>query len=171
MQGTFFVNSAQPHIIAGWISTSALCVIVITSLPFVRSRLYSLFEVCHILGMFGFLIGLALHIKVAVPWVAAAFAFYAVDWIGRLLKTKYEEAGLKVMEGNTTTIIQVDGLTTGWRAGQYVMVRVPALKGKMGWKGWEAHPFTIATAPDTDGLVLMVKNVSENGVGLCQDRD
>lgn len=49
-------------------------------------------------------------------------------------------------------------LRSGWRAGQHVRIRIPALGLRLGYEG---HPFTIASAPDTEGLVLMCKNTGD----------
>lgn len=54
-------------------------------------------------------------------------------------------------------MVSVAGVREGWRAGQHVILRVPKLGGLGGVEG---HEFTIASAPDADGLTLIIKNVS-----------
>ena len=55
--------------------------------------------------------------------------------------------------------MRVPSLNAGWRAGQFVRLRV--LSGRMGWYRWsEAHPYTIATACEgsgAEGMTLMIK--------------
>lgn len=57
-----------------------------------------------------------------------------------------------------TTVVTIPALREGWRAGQHVRIRVPGLG--MGY-GYQAHPFTIASAPNGEGMVLMCKVVGK----------
>jgi predicted ferric reductase len=157
--GAFASASKKGYVVAGYASTLALFILVLTSLPFIRNRFYAVFKVCHFIGIFGFLIGLALHIKQAVPWVIASFVLYGVEQLLRVVKLRYVEASLVALQGADTTMITVDSVKSGWRAGQHVVLRVPGLASKVGPQAMEGHPFTIASAPDANGLVLMAKNV------------
>ena len=72
-----------------------------------------------------------------------------------LFKTKVTKAELLALQTASSTVVTIPALRTGWRAGQHVRIRVPAL----GWRlGFEGHPFTISSAPDGEGLILMCKN-------------
>lgn len=72
-----------------------------------------------------------------------------------LFKTKVTRAELLALQIAGSTVVTIPALRTGWRAGQHVRIRVPAL----GWRlGFEGHPFTISSAPDGEGLILMCKN-------------
>lgn len=60
--------STHRFVVWGWVAWGGLVLIVFTSLPWVRKRWFALFEFCHTLGIISFLIGTALHVKVAQPW-------------------------------------------------------------------------------------------------------
>ena len=82
---------------------------------------------------------------------------YGVDHIVRLIKTRFTKATLRTIPEMGLTRVDIPSLTTGWRPGQHVRLRV--LSTAMGlWGTTEVHPFTIASATNTEeGLVLMCK--------------
>jgi len=82
----------------------------------------------------------------------ASLAIYGFSIVCSIAKTRLAHADLVALSSDTT-IVTIPALRSGWRAGQHVRIRIPAL----GRSGFEAHPFTIASAPDTEGLVLMCK--------------
>lgn len=85
-----------------------------------------------------------------------AVAIYAKDILLRLFKLRIKKAFLTPMPQCSSTQITIPSITSGWRAGQYVHIRVPALR-KMGGVSWvENHPFTIASA-DGGQLILVAK--------------
>lgn len=98
---------------------------VITSLPLVRRRLYNIFMISHILGLAAFLLGLGMHVPVAVPYCLGGAGLYGLELLARLIKTKIATAEFKIM--GDSVLVQVPEVTTGWRAGQHVILRVPAL--------------------------------------------
>ena len=79
---------------------------------------------------------------------------YLLSMICSFTKTRLAHAELVALPGSRTTLVTIPTLRSGWRAGQHVRIRVPALGFP---HGLEAHPFTIASAPDGDGMVLMCK--------------
>lgn len=83
----------------------------------------------------------------------ASLAIYGFSILCSITKTRLAHAEFVALTSKTT-VITVPTLRSGWRAGQHVRIRVPALGGRA---GFEAHPFTIASAPNTQGLVLMCK--------------
>jgi ferric-chelate reductase len=86
---------------------------------------------------------------------AAGANIYIISMIFTLFKTKVTKAELLALQTASSTVVTIPALRTGWRAGQHVRIRVPAL----GWRlGFEGHPFTISSAPDGEGLILMCKN-------------
>jgi ferric-chelate reductase len=86
---------------------------------------------------------------------AAGAIIYIISMIFTLFKTKVTKAELLALQTASSTVVTIPALRTGWRAGQHVRIRVPAL----GWRlGFEGHPFTISSAPDGEGLILMCKN-------------
>ncbi len=84
----------------------------------------------------------------------SALVIYALSLIASLTKTRLAHAELFTLPGASTTVITIPNLRSGWRAGQHVRLRVPALGVPCGFEG---HPFTIASAPDGEGMVLMCK--------------
>ncbi|WWC93364.1 hypothetical protein V866_000198 [Kwoniella sp. B9012] len=156
--GKFSTYAAKPFAMWGILSYFALVLIVITSLPWVRKACHGVFEICHFIGLVGMILGLALHVPEAVPFCIAAGAIYAISIFCSITKTRVAHAELQALPGAGTTVITLPALRTGWRAGQHVRIRVPALGFR---KAFESHPFTIASAPNGDGLVLMCKRAGD----------
>lgn len=67
-------------------------------------------------------------------------------------------AEIVALPDSQTTVITIPALRDGWRAGQHVRIRIPALGMTY---GLQAHPFTIASAPNGEGMVLMCKVVGK----------
>ncbi|ORX38304.1 FAD-binding domain-domain-containing protein [Kockovaella imperatae] len=134
--------------LAAWI---AVLVIGITSVPWLRQRFYTVFKASHFAGMIALLVGLAFHVKVAKPWCLASAIIYTVSHIFSLCKTRFAVAELVALP-NDTTLVTIPSICTGWRAGQHVRIRIPGI-------GIEGHPFTIASAPDGEGMILLCKAV------------
>lgn len=156
----FRISSATPFIIWGYVALGATLLIVVTSLPFVRRRAHGVFSVCHYIGIVMLLLGLAQHIAIARPYVYASAACYAFDIACRAIKTRYTVAEITALQGNDSTLVTIPHVADGWRAGQFVILRVPAMSS-LGrpLHGLEGHSFTIASAPDSDqGLTLIAKS-------------
>lgn len=88
----------------------------------------------------------------------AAIVLYGVSLLSSACKTRIAHAELLTLPGSDVTGIFIPTLRTGWRPGQHVRIRVPALGLKI---GWESHPFTISSAPNGDGLVLLCKRAGD----------
>jgi hypothetical protein len=88
----------------------------------------------------------------------AALILYAISLISSACKTRIAHAELLTLPGSDVTGIFIPTLRTGWRPGQHVRIRVPALGLRI---GWESHPFTISSAPNGDGLVLLCKRAGD----------
>jgi len=94
--------------------------------------------------------------RVRVDSSTIAVAIYAKDIFLRLFKLRIKKAYLTAMPQCSSTQITVPNITSGWRAGQYVYVRIPAVR-KMGGISWlENHPFSIASA-DGGQLILIAR--------------
>ncbi|WWC90475.1 uncharacterized protein L201_005411 [Kwoniella dendrophila CBS 6074] len=156
--GTFSAYAAKPFAMWGLLAYFALVLIVITSLPWVRKAWHGVFEICHFVGIVGLLVGLALHVPVAIPFCVAGMVIYLISIFCSVTKTRIAHAELQALPGAGMTIVTLPGLRTGWRAGQHVRIRIPALGFR---KAFESHPFTIASAPNGDGLVLMCKRAGD----------
>ena len=103
-----------------------------------------------------------MHVPFVLPYILAAAAFYAFDHIVRLARTRYTTAWLtaETTLNGGTTLVNVPSLDAGWRPGQHVRIRVIGDT----WFGWlatwfvgRARPFTIATASNSGGLLLVIK--------------
>ena len=105
----------------------------------------------------------------AVPYVIAGAAFYGLDRILRLVKSRLCTATLTCLPELHMTQIYIPQLNSGWRAGQHVRLRVLSLG--MGWRGWaETHPFTIANVlADTRGAPHDVQLVFRVRRGLTKE--
>lgn len=88
----------------------------------------------------------------------AALTIYGVSIICSITKTRLAHAEMVALPDSQTTLITIPALRDGWRAGQHVRIRVPALGPS---HGYQAHPFTIASAPNGEGMVLMCKVVGK----------
>lgn len=84
--------------------------------------------------------------------------FYLTSFAGSLAKTRLAKARLYALPGSSTTIVTISALKSGWRPGQHVRIRIPALGGRHGFEG---HPFTISSASNGEGMVLMCKNAGD----------
>ncbi|TDL20532.1 hypothetical protein BD410DRAFT_366096 [Rickenella mellea] len=145
----------------GIVALVGLDVLWLVSTPVIRQRAYRLFYPGHILGFVVLLVSVCFHIPVAIRYVVLGAAAYALDHIIRLLKTRLCTAIVRPIRELSLTRIEIPMVTHGWRAGQHVRLRVLSTElGKLGWL--EAHPFTIASASDSEsgeGMVLMCKRL------------
>ena len=77
----------------------------------------------------------SMHVKWARPWILVSLGVFALDVSYRLVGTRVRTARLVAREGGVTQIT-VDGLGSGWRAGQHVWVR--RLTARHAWEGASA---------------------------------
>ncbi|BEI84772.1 hypothetical protein CcaverHIS002_0501730 [Cutaneotrichosporon cavernicola] len=154
--GKLAAKSASPIGVTGIVALAGVALLTVTSIPVIRRYMYGTFKVAHYIGILLFLAGLGAHVTEAVPWVIAGAALYVASIITSFMKTRFAHAELVALSGTCTTLVTIPGITTGWRAGQHVRLRVFGLGVK---NSLEAHPFTIASAPDCGGMVLMAKAV------------
>ena len=165
----------------GLVALCAVDMLFLSSLSFVRKRIYSLFITMHVicvtvillavrnLFVFSFFFSLTLissqshyHRSACVPYVLTAVGIYAFDHLVRVVRTRYATGWLTAEHAvnRGTTLVHVPSLRTGWHAGQHVRVRV--VSG--GWLAWlatwflcRARPFTIAARSDSRGVMLQIK--------------
>lgn len=136
------------------------CLTLVTSISHFRRAFYRVFlgapcrlgpqlpltpsTVSHIIGWITFIISINLHVPtIARPYTLIGLGGLLVDFAMRIAGTRVRDATVVRLEGGTT-MVQVHGIESGWRAGQHVWLRV----GSGGWgRKWESHPFTVANAP------------------------
>lgn len=113
-------SSARPFVIYGYIAFAGVGVMTLTSLPFIRKRIYSLFMISHLIGLAAFLLGLAMHVDDAVPYVAAGGLLYAAEMACRFAKTRVSTAELKVSlpENYSRSTLRLTWDTPGYARGR-----------------------------------------------------
>lgn len=121
------------------------CLILVTSVSWFRNRFYQIFLVSHVAGWISLVVALNFHVPdLARPYTVFVLVVYGVDLLCRFTKTRFGSASIASLPGGTV-MVQSHQLSTGWRAGQHVWLRVPSAAGLH--RSWETHPFTIANAP------------------------
>ena len=64
-----------------------------------------------------------MHVAYARPWIQISLAILAADYALRIAGTRIRTATLIPSEEGGVTQIRVDGIKSGWKAGQHVWVR------------------------------------------------
>ena len=98
-----------------------------------------------------------MHKPSILPYTFACIGIYGFDYLMRIIKSRIATAVVVPIPQLDSTRVEISGYNGGWRAGQYVRLRV--LSMGMGWFGWaEVHPFTIASVSrGQEGIVLICK--------------
>ena len=68
MAGNIMKKSLRLRMLMAWVAWSALVLLVLSSLPWIRKRWFTFFEACHAIGIILFIVGTGMHVKVAAPW-------------------------------------------------------------------------------------------------------
>lgn len=118
-----------------------LCIIVLTSVFPVRRWFYQGFFIVHTLGYAAFFITICVHTPYAEPWIFPCLAFYGLDLLFRMIRSRVKDAVL-IPIGKQMTLINIHDCDQGWHAGQHVRLRV-FFDGRL----FESHPLTILNAP------------------------
>ncbi|PPQ80497.1 hypothetical protein CVT24_002591, partial [Panaeolus cyanescens] len=122
--------------------------LVIFSIRLVRNKSWEAFWWVHLLGTSAFFITICYHTPYASPWIFPPLAFYGLDLLLRMVRTRVKDAVLVPVD-KQMTLIHIPYATSGWVAGQHVRLRT--FVG--GVKIWESHPLTIMVAPTGKGCV------------------
>ncbi|TNY24614.1 hypothetical protein DMC30DRAFT_114561 [Rhodotorula diobovata] len=139
------LDVTKPVHFSGLICTIVSCLILVTSVSWFRNRFYQIFLVSHVAGWISLVVALNFHVPdLARPYTVFVLVVYGVDLLCRFTKTRFGSASIASLPGGTV-MVQSHQLSTGWRAGQHVWLRVPSAAGLH--RSWETHPFTIANAP------------------------
>lgn len=176
MQGTWTEKTKLTFVRWGLVALVSIDILFFFALGLIRQRYYNFFYISHSIALVVLLVAVSfpvvsshcatkvsaqicLHQSFAIPYVIIAAAFYGVDHILRILKSRTPYAYLQPIPDLGTTLVRIPTLNAGWRAGQFVRLRI--ISRSMGLYGWaEAHPYTIANACEgggADGMVFMVK--------------
>ncbi|KAH8113568.1 hypothetical protein DFH11DRAFT_1689366 [Phellopilus nigrolimitatus] len=131
----------------GLIGLFGLQMLYFTSLGFIRQRAYGFFLASHIAGLALFLVGICYHEPFCIRYVSVGLIIYGFDHLLRIVKTRFASARVTAVKELGLTRVEIP-----------THVRLRVFSGEMGVFGWSiAHPFTVATASNGRGLVLMCK--------------
>ncbi|OCF59961.1 hypothetical protein L486_02634 [Kwoniella mangroviensis CBS 10435] len=166
--GIAYVSEAsqKSFITAGIVAWAAFAFIGVTSIPIIRRRMYALFWASHWIGFVTAIIALSFHKPYTGLFATICLLLYTKDLILRLiLKTRIVPARIVALpapssdlsSGSTQIVLP---LRSGWRAGQHVFIRIPALREVGGLAWLENHPFTIGSGEGGE-LVLIVKKAGD----------
>ncbi|KAI9459069.1 hypothetical protein HD554DRAFT_2029376 [Boletus coccyginus] len=157
LAGNISQKIVQPYVLWGIVALVCFDLLGFFSIQCVRTKYHNLFFWTHAVGLIVALIAACFHRRDCIPYVIAGSVCYGLDHAIRAIKTHFTTATLRTIPEMGLTRVDIPSLTTGWRPGQHVRLRV--LSTAMGlWGMTEVHPFTISSAADTEeGLVLMCK--------------
>ncbi|WWC97370.1 hypothetical protein V866_004249 [Kwoniella sp. B9012] len=166
--GIAYVSEAsqKPFIMAGIVAWAAFAFIGVTSIPIIRRRMYALFWASHWIGFVTAIIALSFHKPYTGLFATICLLLYTKDLILRsILKTRIVPARIIALpapsndlsSGSTKIVLP---LRSGWRAGQHVFIRIPALREVGGMAWLENHPFTIGSGEGGE-LVLIAKKAGD----------
>ncbi|KZT62768.1 hypothetical protein CALCODRAFT_552296 [Calocera cornea HHB12733] len=146
-----------PATIWGCVALVSFFTTWLLSFRFIRKLCYEFFLISHISLICFFLAGCILHKKSAAYWIYPSFALWASDRVARLVRLvllnrlwlsavpssskSYTQATVQAYSDQTVKITMRRKM--GWRAGQHCYLVVPGISRLP----WEAHPFTLASAP------------------------
>ncbi|KAF8504341.1 hypothetical protein F5888DRAFT_1799059 [Russula emetica] len=151
-----------PKNVWGLVALCAIDLLFVSSISFVRNRMYSLFFGLHVICVTVFLYATYRHARASLPYVLTAVGLYVFDHLARIARTRYTTGWLTAEHAlnGGTTLVHVRSLRAGWRAGQHVRVRVVSNTWFGWWTTWffcRARPFTIATGSDSSCMMLPIK--------------
>ncbi|KAL7410639.1 hypothetical protein BDY24DRAFT_443810 [Mrakia frigida] len=141
--------------INAWISYFGLNLMMLLSLRPVRRRYYQTFKIAHHVGLCFFIGGLNFHSPFVFPFLVIVIAYIASNYIYRWTTSRIHSAHLSTLPGSRTTLIRIPSVRRGWFPGQHVRIRI--FSKRMGFVGWESHPFTIASSENGEGVRLLCK--------------
>ena len=138
---------------AGTIMTGLLIIIIVSSLPLVRRRLFELFYYLHILCAGGLAVGAFFHTGLLVPVIVACT--WGVDLFFRsIVMARHRYPNRATIRTLSATVIElsfpkVDGFD--YNPGQYIYVCLPGIS----YLEW--HPFSISSAPKMKNVTLHIR--------------
>ncbi|GEM10411.1 ferric reductase transmembrane component [Rhodotorula toruloides] len=165
-----------------------LLLIFVSSLPPMRRFSYPIFFTLHYVGLIGFLVFLNKHTVYAYPWASWVIAaIYVADLAGRMASMRIRFVEVEALDGGMVKL-SMPVLQGGWRGGQHLSIRLffvpPPLRhgptvGRIAqvWQDtthairsavrpFEAHPFSISTAPPHLAAAPSVAASTDRGVEL-----
>ncbi|KZO98048.1 hypothetical protein CALVIDRAFT_535651 [Calocera viscosa TUFC12733] len=161
-----------PRIIWGLVALSTFTLLTLISFRPLRNKAYELFVASHIMLVFVFVLAVSFHRSKSYPYVMTGWLLWILDRVARWLRVFFlnrfwlnfnpfrsnpsSTATVEVLSPDTMQVSLRRSMT--WKAGQHAYLIMPTIS----YFVWEAHPFTIASVPYTDGrkendLVFVVR--------------
>lgn len=154
-------KTSEKITVTGLVSLSFGLVIFLTSLNYVRRKLFNVFFWSHF-SFIGFIVGMYLHAKGARPFILASVACYGLDKLLGLVwtqlprkTTSFEKVGERTahVQFQKTPLMNLLGR---YKVGQYVFVNFPELSLH------EWHPFSVASAPNDAFVDLYIRALGDH---------
>ncbi|PRP82273.1 amine oxidase [Planoprotostelium fungivorum] len=152
-------NTNDPSNLYGFIAFVTIIFITLTSLPFIRRRLWEAFYISH----FSFVLVLifsCLHNPKVTPYVITASALYLIDRFFRFLWGSFVTETTQFNRRGKGGVVRVSfkksffmEKVSSQRVGQYVFVNFPAIN-PMTW-----HPFSISSGTHEDEIEINVREL------------
>jgi predicted ferric reductase len=142
--------------VTGLIALSCGLIILVTSLNYVRRKLFNVFFWSHF-AFVGFIVAMYFHAAGARPFIWASVACYGIDKFLALVwtqlprrTTKFEKVGDRTahVQFKKTPLVKLLGR---YKVGQYVFVNFPELSIH------EWHPFSVASSPNDECLDVYIR--------------
>jgi len=152
--------SAGLLLTTGWILVLTVGVMLGTAWSRCRQRYFEIFQATHAVGIAAYYAALlphGMHLgrHVTWAWVTGPILLYAADRLvlrhtnARRVAVTLDRTHTEVVCAGTVLKLAIER-PFGFRPGQYVRIRVPAMS-----RQW--HPFTIASAPHEEQLLLYIR--------------
>lgn len=139
--------------ISGSILLILLLLLTMSSLPWIRSKVFEVFYYTHLLCIGGILVCTLFHSGILVPILILGtwgFDLFVRSVIMARVKNA-REAKVSTISDSVTEICIQKTKKFSYNPGQYIYIAIPEIS----WTQW--HPFSIASAPNEDTVKLYVR--------------
>ncbi|KAK9474133.1 uncharacterized protein V1510DRAFT_305275 [Dipodascopsis tothii] len=148
---------------------------VLTAARPLRRRFFELFYLNHFVAAVAFLVVLAKHLMTdSRVYVWGAVGIWAADMLFRsvaaiVLNLRVSRRGglrfaADVVAGDRTVRLEIPADGFALRAGQHVRLTFPTVRG------WQTHPFTVASLPALDGKMSFVVRAKRGLTRVLRDK-
>ncbi|KAK9449415.1 FAD-binding domain-containing protein [Limtongia smithiae] len=129
-------------------------IILVSSFAPARNRFYEIFLYAHVWFLVASIVLLYFHYSRCRPYCITASVIWLWDRFNRFKNAHHVTASTTVLSGNTVKLsmnLHSTMRDIHWQTGQYVYVTINKLAP------FQAHPFTIASAPNPEHLDLIIR--------------
>lgn len=150
-------KTSDPVTLTGLFSLGCGFVIALSSLAYVRRKLFNVFFWSHF-SFVGFLVGLYLHATSARPFIIASILCYATDKLLKMMWKWPKKTTVFEKVDDRTVHVQFPkaALSSRSQVGQYVFINIPSLSLK------EWHPFSVASGPRDEHIDLYIRALGDH---------